>query len=57
MFMRPPLAGCERKYSLETSFKRQEAMALRAVFDERRFETGLDAGYSAFIDIGFFLFP
>ena len=35
----------------------QEAVALSAVFDERRFETRLDAGYSAFIDIGFFLFP
>ena len=37
--------------------QRQEAMALRAIFDERRFETGLYAGNSAFIDIGFFLFP
>jgi len=37
--------------------QRQEAMALRAIFDERRFETRLDAGNSAFIDIGFFLFP
>ena len=32
-------------------------MALRAVFDERRFETRLYAGDPAFIDIGFFLFP
>ncbi len=38
-------------------FQRQEAMPLRAVFDECGFETGLDAGYPAFIDIGFFLFP
>jgi hypothetical protein len=38
-------------------FQRQKAMALRAVFDECRFETGLYAGDPAFIDIGFFLFP
>ena len=37
--------------------QRQEAMALRAIFDERRFEAGLYAGDSAFIDVGFFLFP
>jgi hypothetical protein len=38
-------------------FERQKAMALRAVLDECRFETGLYAGNPAFIDIGFFLFP
>ncbi len=38
-------------------FERQKAMALCAVLDECRFETGLYAGNPAFIDIGFFLFP
>ena len=37
--------------------QRKEAVALSAVFDERRFEARLYAGDSAFIDIGFFLFP
>ena len=32
-------------------------MPLRAVFDERRFETRLYASDPAFIDVGFFLFP
>jgi hypothetical protein len=38
-------------------FQRQEAVALSALLDERRLETGLDAGDPAFIDIGLFLFP
>ena len=37
--------------------QRQKAVALRAIFDERRFEARLYAGDPAFIDIGFFLFP
>ena len=42
---------------LRDLFQRQETVALRTVFDECRFETRLDAGYPAFIDVGFFLFP
>src|SRR4029078_4032388 len=37
--------------------ERQEAMTLLAVIDERRFETGLDAGNDAFIDVALALFP
>ncbi len=36
--------------------ERQEAMALRAVVDERGFEARLDARDSTFVDVGFFLF-
>ncbi len=54
----PALAGRLRAEVLPRDLlQRQEAMALRAVFDECRFETRLYAGDSAFIDIGFFLFP
>ena len=37
--------------------QRQEAMALRAVFDERRFEAGFYAGDPTLVDVGFLLFP
>jgi hypothetical protein len=56
MLSRPP-RGLRAEVLLGDFLQRQEAVALRAVFDERRFETRLDAGDSAFIDIGFFLFP
>ncbi len=49
--------GLRPEVFLGDLLQRQEAMALRAIFDERRFETRLYAGDSAFIDIGFFLFP
>ncbi len=57
MLSRPPAAGCVPEVFLGDFLQRQEAVALRAVFDECGFETRLDAGYSALIDIGFFLFP
>ena len=31
-------------------------MAFSAVLDKARLETGLDAGYATFVDVGFFLF-
>ena len=49
--------GLRPEVFLGDLLQRQEAMALRAIFDECRFETRLYAGYSAFINIGFFLFP
>jgi hypothetical protein len=56
--VQPALVGRLRaEIFLGDFLKRQEAVALRAVFDECRLETWLDAGNPAFIDIGFFLFP
>ena len=57
MLSRPPCSGLRAEVFLGDFFQRQEAMALRAIFDESRFETRLYAGNPAFIDIGFFLFP
>src|SRR5690349_17494014 len=37
-------------------FQRQEAVSLRTVIDEARFERGLDARDSSFVDVGFLLF-
>jgi hypothetical protein len=37
-------------------FQRQEAVAFRAVIDEARFETRLDAREAAFINVRFLLF-
>ncbi len=51
------VGGLRAEVFLGDFLQRQEAMALRAIFDERRFETRLYAGNSAFINIGFFLFP
>ena len=56
MFSRPP-CGLLAEVFLGDFLQRQEAVALRAVIDEAGFERGLDAGDSAFIDVGFFLFP
>jgi hypothetical protein len=56
MLSRPPGRAAAEVF-LGDFLERQEAVALRAVFDERRFETRLYAGDSALIDIGFFLFP
>jgi hypothetical protein len=49
--------GLRAEVFLRDLFQGQEAVALRAVFYEGRFETRLYAGNSPFIDIGFFLFP
>ena len=57
MFCRPPAAGCVRKKFLGNFLERQKAVALCAVLHECRLETRLYAGNSAFINIGFFLFP
>jgi len=53
----PAIRGLRPEVLLGDFFERQEAMALRAVLDECRFETGLNPGYSAFIYIGFFFVP
>jgi hypothetical protein len=53
----PARGGLRTEEFLGYLLERQEAVALSAVFDECRFETGLYAGDPAFIDIGFFLFP
>ncbi len=57
MLSRPPVRRLRSEVLLGDFLQRQEAVALRAIFDERRFEARLYAGDSAFIDIGFFLFP
>ena len=54
----PPLVRGLRSEVLPGHFLQgKKAVALRAVFDECRFETRLYAGNPAFIDVGFFLFP
>ena len=53
----PLRGGVLREVFLRDLLQRQESMALCTIFDEGRFEAGLDARYAAFIDIGFFLFP
>jgi hypothetical protein len=44
------------KYSLEISFSGRKPWTFRAVIDEARFETGLDAREAAFVDVRFLLF-
>jgi hypothetical protein len=54
MLLRPLSALAE--VILGDFLQRQEAVTLRAVIDEARFERGLDARDSSFVDVGFLLF-